>query len=273
MKSNPVVDRITIYPVKSLDGVSLQQVQIGKGGSLIHDREYAICDSHGKFVKGKNNDLVYLLRQEMDFEKEMISFRHEYENAWVRFHIHNDSAAINEYLSAFFKMPVTLISNTAGKFLDVPVLSGITVLSEASLNTVCHWFGDMNMEESRKRFRANIELTGVQAFWEDKLFLEEGTAVEFKIGNIVLYGTGPRARCVVPSRHPETGGFIHGFQKLFAQQRTANLPVWSTLKNYDHAYYLSVDCYLPTTEFGKWIRVGDEVVITGKQHSLEVLMF
>jgi uncharacterized protein YcbX len=273
MNSNPVVDRITIYPVKSLDGICLQQVQIGNGGSLVHDREYAICDSNGKFVKGKNNELVYRLRQEMDFENEIISFRHENENEWERFHIHNDTTAINEYISAFFKMPVTLISNTNGKFLDVPVLSGITVLSEASLKAVCNWFGDMHLEESRKRFRANIELTGAQAFWEDKLFLQEGTAVEFKIGNIVLYGTGPRARCVVPSRHPETGSFIQGFQKSFAQQRTANLPAWSTLKNYEHAYYLSVDCYLPPTEYGKWIRVGDEVVITGKQHPAGVFLF
>jgi uncharacterized protein YcbX len=72
----------------------------------------------------------------------------------------------------------------------------------------------------------------------------------------------------VPTRHPETGEVIHGFQKLFAQQRTANLPQWSTLDDYNHAYYLSVDCYIPPSEFGKWIAVGDEVVITGKQQQL-----
>ena len=267
MITKPIVDRITIYPVKSLDGISLQQVQIGNGGSLVHDREFAICDSNGKLVKGKNNDGVYLLRHTIDFENKIISFRYEYGNEWVRFHIHKDIAAINEFLSVFFKMPVTLISNTEGKFLDVPVLSGMTVLSTASLKTVCNWFGGMNIDESRKRFRANIELSGVPAFWEDKLFVEEGTAVEFTIGNIVLYGTGPRARCVVSSRNPETGEKIPAFQKLFVQKRTTNLPLWSTLDNYSHGYYLSVDCYIPPSEFGKWIAVGDEVSITGK-HSL-----
>ena len=262
---NPVVDNITIYPVKSLDGISLQKAQIGNGGCLVHDREYAIVDSNGKFVKGKNNDLVYLLRSEIDFENEMISFRHEAQDEWNSFHFQKDKSAIDEFLSAFFKKPVTLIRNTEGEFLDIPVQSGVTVLSNASLKKVSTWFNDMNMEETRKRFRATIEITGAPAFWEDKLFLEEGTAIEFKIGEVTLYGISPRARCVVPTRHPQTGEVIHGFPKTFAQQRTASLPLWSTLEDYGHAYYLSVDCYIPPSEFGKWIEVGDELMIIGKK--------
>jgi uncharacterized protein len=264
----PVVDRITIYPVKSLDGVSLQKAQIGNGGSLVHDREYAIINSNGKFVKGKNNELVYLLRSKIDFENEVISLRHESETDWNDFHLQNDKTDIDKFLSVFFEMPVMLYKNTMGEFLDIPVQSGVTVLSTASLNAVGSWFNNMNINETRKRFRATIELTAVPAFWEDKLFLEAGTAIEFKIGDVTLQGISPRARCVVPTRHPETGEMIHAFQKSFAQQRTANLPRWSTLDDYNHAYYLSVDCYIPPSEFGKWIAVGDEVVITGEQHSL-----
>jgi uncharacterized protein YcbX len=265
MQINPVVENITIYPVKSLDGISLQKAQIGNGGCLMHEREYAIVDSNGKFVKGKNNDLVYLLRLEMNFENEIISFRHESENEWNSFHLQNDISEINEFLSAFFKMPVTLARNTEGEFLDIPVQSGVTVLSNASLKKVSTWFNDMNMEEIRKRFRATIEIAGAPAFWEDKLFLEEGTAIEFKIGDVTLYGISPRARCVVPTRHPQTGEVLHGFPKIFAQQRTKALPQWSTLTDYGHAYYLSVDCYIPSTEFGKWITVRDELTITGKK--------
>lgn len=265
MHTNPVVEKISIYPVKSLDGISLQKAQIGNGGSLLHDREYAIIDSNGKFVKGKNNDLVYLLRSEVDLENEMIAFRPESETDWNRFHLQHDLPAINEFLSAYFKMPVTLARNTEGEFLDIPVQSGVTVLSDASLKTVSNWFNDMDIEETRKRFRATIEITGAPAFWEDKLFLEEGTAIEFKIGDVSLYGISPRARCVVPTRHPQTGDVIHGFPKTFAQQRTSHLPPWSTLQDYDHAYYLSVDCYIPPTEFGKWIATGDELTIIGKR--------
>ena len=265
MRTNPVVAAITIYPVKSLDGISLQNAQIGNGGSLIHDREYAIVDSNGKFVKGKNNDLVYLLRSEIDFETEIISFRHQTEKTWHRFHLQNDKASINEFLSNFFKMPVTLIRNTEGEFLDVPVQSGVTVLSTASLQKVADWFSDMDMEETRQRFRATIEITDVPAFWEDKLFLEEGTAIEFTIGKVTLYGISPRARCVVPTRHPQTAEAFPKFPKTFAQQRMASLPQWSTLEDYGHAYYLSVDCYLPPSEFGKWIAVGNELNIIAQK--------
>ena len=265
MQTNPVVDRITIYPVKSLDGVLLQKAQIGDGGCLLHDREYAIVDSNGKFVKGKNNDLVYVLRSKIDFEDEIISFKHETEETWNSFHLQKDSTTINGFLSAFFKKPVTLIRNTEGEFLDIPVQSGVTVLSSASLKTVAAWFDDMDMEETRKRFRATVEITGAPAFWEDKLFLEEGTAIEFKIGEVTMYGISPRARCVVPTRHPQTGEVLHGFPKIFAQQRMKALLPWSTLDDYGHGYYLSVDCYIPPTEFGKCIAVGDKLTVTGKK--------
>jgi len=273
MEVKPVVDRITIYPVKSLDGISLEQAQIGTGGCLIHDREYAIIDSNGKFVNGKSNARVHLLRSKIDLESGDISLRHEAETNWKHFHLKKDKAALDEFLSAFFEMPVILYQNTQGEFLDIPVKSGVTVLSTASLQAVGSWFNNMNMEETRKRFRATIEIRDVPAFWEDKLFFEEGTAIEFKIGDATLQGISPRARCVVPTRHPETGDVIHGFQKSFVTQRNVNLPSWSTLDEYNHAYYLSVDCYIPPSEFGKWIAVGDEIKIIGKKLSTEPISF
>lgn len=265
MHTHPVVNKITIYPVKSLDGVSLQKAQVGPGGCLVHDREYAITGSNGKFVKGKNNDLVYLLRSKIDFDNRAISFRHQDEQQWKSFHLEEELAQINEFLSGFFKMPVTLARNTEGKFLDIPVQSGVTVLSKASLQAVGNWFDDMEIDETRKRFRATIEIDSAPAFWEDQLFGEEDTAVEFKIGELNLYGVSPRARCVVPTRDPKTGEILHGFTKVFVEQRMQTLPPWSALQYYDHTYYLSVDCYIPATEFGKWIAVGDELIITGKR--------
>lgn len=265
MQIKPVVYCISIYPVKSLDGISLQQAQIGNGGCLLHDREYAIVDGDGRFVNGKSNALVHLLRSAVDFENQVIAFRHETEKAWNHFHLQNDKPAIDEFLSAFFNKPVMLVRNTRGEFLDIPVQSGVTVLSNASLKAVGGWFNGMGLQETRKRFRATIEIINAPAFWEDKLFLEEGTAIEFKIGQVTFYGISPRARCVVPARHPQTGEIIHAFPKTFAQQRVKALPPWSTLEDYSHGYYLSVDCYIPQTEFGKWIAVGDELTITGRK--------
>ena len=267
MEFIPTVSRITIYPVKSLDGIALQKAQVVKGGCLNHDREFAIMDNELNFINGKSNPLVHSLRTAFDPENDIISFRHEDEAAWKDYHLQKERTAIDAYLSDFFKMPAALYQNKEGRFLDIPDISGITALSSASIETVAGWFDDMDLEETRKRFRATIEITGVPAFWEDCLFVEEGTAIEFKLGDITVLGIKPRARCIVPTRHPKTGEMIRGFQKSFARHRAATLPQWSTLEDYGHTYFLSTDCHLPPTEAGKWISVGDEVKIIGKRIS------
>jgi len=265
MEIKPFVSRITIYPVKSLDGIFLQKAQIGTGGCLLHDREYAILDGNGRFINGKSNAYTHLLRSKVDLENEMISFRHQAETTWSIFHLQKEKPAIDGYLTEFFKQPATLQQNKEGRFMDIPGIAGITILSTASLEAVGGWFNDMDMEEARKRFRATIEISGAPAFWEDQLFFEEGTAIEFKIGDATFLGMSPRARCIVPTRHPETAEVIHAFPKIFAQHRSESLPEWSTLEEYGHSYYLTVNCYIPQTEFGKWVEVGDEIKIMGKK--------
>ncbi len=265
MEIKPVISCITIYPVKSLEGIDLQKVQIGNGGCLLHDREYAIKDLNNKYVNGKKNALVHLLRMQIDLAQNKISFRHETETNWHQFSLEGEKGKIDEYLSLFFNIPVNLHKNTTGRFLDVPDESGVTVISSASIETVSGWFNQMEIEETRTRFRANIEISAVPAFWEDQLFYNDETAIEFTIGEVHVFGMAPRARCIVPTRHPQTGDVIRGFQKSFADHRTGSLPEWSNLENYSHSYYLSVDCYLPPTEVGKWICVGDELKIIGKK--------
>jgi uncharacterized protein YcbX len=123
----------------------------------------------------------------------------------------------------------------------------------------------MDLEETRKRFRATVEIGGVPAFWEDRLFAEQGKGIEFEIGHVTMFGMSPRARCVVPTRHPETGEVVHAFPKTFARHRAASQPGWSMLDEYDHHYYLTVNCYIPATEIGKSIEVGDPVKIIGEK--------
>lgn len=265
METKPIVSCITIYPIKSLDGISLQKGMITDGGCLLHDREYAIADRNGKFINGKANPLVHSLRSAIDFEREMISFRHHDEATWDHFDLQNEKTEINIYLSNFFKTPARLIQNKTGRFLDIPDVSGITIVSTASLQSVSAWFDIPDLEETRKRFRATIEITGAVPFWEDHLFSKEGTSIEFTIGEVTLFGMSPRARCVVPTRNPESGEVLHAFPKTFAKHRADSLPTWSKLDEYDHYYYLTVDCYIPASEVGKWICVGDEVRVVGER--------
>jgi uncharacterized protein YcbX len=205
--------------------------------------------------------LVHTLRSTFDFENEFVSLRHHQESTWTKFHLEHDKSAIQEYLSAHFGTAVTLHQNKKGRFMDIPDISGLTILSKASLQTISTWFDGMTVEETRRRFRATIEIDGVEPFWEDHLFSSEGKGIEFKIGEVTLVGMSPRARCIVPTRNPETGEVVHGFTKSFVRHRAEALPDFSKLKEYGHHYYLTVNCYAPPSEIGKWIHVGDELEI------------
>lgn len=263
MDHKPFVSRITIFPVKSVNGIDLQKSQISEGGCLLHDREFAIFDAEGKLINGKGHPAIHQLETSVNFGEEIILFRHRSETEWKKFHFQNEHEEINKYLSGFFNLPVIMKQNKTGQFLDIPGIGGITLLSTSSLLTISKWFDNMDPDETRKRFRASIEIGNVPEFWEDYLFSENGSAVEFQIGNAKMIGIAPRERCTVPTRHPKTGEVLHGFPKIFSRHRLKELPSWSGLKEYGHSYYLSVDCLIPETETGKWICVGDELKIMG----------
>lgn len=257
MKEVPVLRKITIYPFKSLNGISLEKAMIGEGGCIVHDREFALFDEQGKYINGKNNPLVHSLRSAVNFGSNVLSFRHKDESDWNHFHYEKDREAMLNYLSGFFNIPVFLKRDGTGRFLDLPDKGGVTVLSTSSLQLVSGWYDGLPLEETRSRFRANLEIDGVNPFWEDRLFSKPGSAVAFRIGDVTIQGMSPCARCVVPSRHPENGETIPFFQKSFTGYRSRQKPEWSVLNKYDHYYFMSVNCYIAPTETGKWINCGD----------------
>jgi uncharacterized protein YcbX len=265
MKDKPILSRITIYPVKSLDCVTLQKSEISQGGCLLHDREYAMIDEDGNFINGKTNPLVHTLRSMFDFENESISFCRLEETIWTQFHLQNERSAIEAYLTDYFRKKTMLLQNKEGRFMDIPDISGVTTITTSSLIEIGTWFNNMDLDETRKRFRVTIELEGVPAFWEDHLFSKEGKGIEFRVGDVTMFGMSPRARCVVPTRNPETGEVIHGFPKLFARHRASTLPEWSNLKEYGHYYYLTVNCFIPPSEIGKTIESGNEIIFIGEK--------
>jgi uncharacterized protein len=261
MKIEPILSRITIYPVKSLDGMALEKAMITEGGCLLHDREYALSDEEGNFIIGKTNPLVHSLRSTVDFENDTVSFRQQHETTWNQFHLQKEKSSIQSYLTDYFGIRTLLHQNKNGRFMDIPDISGVTIVSTSSLASVSEWFNNMNIDVTRKRFRATVKIEGVPAFWEDHLFSKEKKGIEFKIGEVTMFGMSPRARCVVPTRDPLTGEVIHAFPKTFARQRAASQPEWSTLNEYGHHYHLTVNCYIPPTEIGKSIHVGDGLKI------------
>jgi uncharacterized protein YcbX len=43
-----------------------------------------------------------------------------------------------------------------------------SVISTATIETVASWFDGLTVEGTRRRLRANVEVSGVPAFWEDR---------------------------------------------------------------------------------------------------------
>jgi hypothetical protein len=115
----------------------------------------------------------------------------------------------------------------------------------------------------RERLRANVEIADVPAFWEDQLFAEAGTIVQFQIGSIQFEGINPCQRCVVPTRDAVTGKAYPNFQKIFVAKRQETLPAWVASSRFNHFFRLSVNTRIPESEAGKILQVGDEVKVLG----------
>jgi len=249
--------RIEVFPIKSLDALSLPAARITARGILEHDRIYTIVDAEGRFVNGKRTPRVHQLRAEFDATASHVRLR-ENGGAPAEFS-RADPEPITHWLSVFFGYPVRLERDAEKGFPDDEVAFGPTLTSEASLQAVQGWFPHLTLEGIRRRFRSNLELIGDAPFCEDRLSGAAGELKPFQIGAVHFRGHNPCQRCAVPTRDAETGEVEPGFQKRFTQMRQAQLPPWSTPERFNHFYRFAVNTSIATTEAGKILRVGDPV--------------
>jgi uncharacterized protein YcbX len=216
----PTLARITIFPIKSLDGIALQEAEMTPGGGLRNDRRWAMLDSDGAFINGKRYASVHLLRAEFDLPAETVHLRIQNQQGGETFHLPSDRPRLAAWLSDFFHTTVTVVENGAGGFPDDLAAPGPTVISTQTLQEVGRWF-DLPLDEVRRRFRANLEIDAAAPFWEDQLFASPAQGVAFQIGAVSFLGTNPCARCAVPGRSADTGQPTPRFQKTVAERRRA----------------------------------------------------
>lgn len=257
---NPFVSRIRIYPIKSLDPVELQEAEVGIH-SLRYDREFAMLTNDGRLMNGKRSGRVNELKAVYDVPNYRVTFSDRLGGPAHSFHLLNDPSAAAQYLSNFFGEPVSLVHNTEGQLMDIPTASSVTVLSEATLQSLHEEFSDRSLEDVRLRFRATIELGGVAPYWEEKLVGEPGVGMRLTMGDVEMIGVSPRARCNVPPRDPLAGITDKSFIRRMMKHREKTLPEDSHLPAYGNLYHLTINTYIPVTQKGKWLRVGDEVKI------------
>ncbi len=283
----PTLDRITVYPVKSLDGVDLDEARVLPSGALEHDRRWQLVDMDGVCINAKRTPLVHVIRAEFDLAEPGDS------GTASMIHLAIDPAALAArevpgidrlatlgpasfplvpgadgpcgWLAEVFGRAVLLLERREGGFPDDREAAGPTVISTASLHEVARWFR-FDVGECRRRFRANLELGGCEAFWEDTVAsplrpgLEWPTGSDpladlidpyadlpppepgvFAIGEVRLTATNVCRRCVVPSRDSRTGAVTGQFREIFEAWRDRTLPAAVDASAWSHRYRLAVN--------------------------------
>lgn len=266
----PHIAKISIYPIKSLDGLEVTQAKVLQSGALecdqpsawLRDRQFAIFDEQGKFVNAKRHAKIHLLRTKFDLKNKSVSLQIQDSDIEENFNLESEKQNLEAWLSDFFGFTVNLQKNLIRGFPDDTVSPGPTIVSTATLKEVASWYSNLNESDIRRRMRTTIEIDGVPAFWEDRLFSQSDNASNFKIGNLQFVGVNPCQRCIVPTRNPTTGEVQSDFEKIFINKRRETLPEWVNKSRFNHFYKLAVNTRLASNEVGnKIIKIGDKVIL------------
>lgn len=274
---DPHVARVRVYPVKSLDGLDRARASVLADGGLELDRAYAVVDADterpesvgasGDYVNGKREPAVHGVDASFDPDAgdDTVVLRDRSGGLSAgTFALAADGGrdAAADWLSAYYGYPVRIVHDGTGGYPDDTVASGPTVVSTATLREVGSWFG-LGTEEVRRRFRPTLEIGGVPAFWEERLYADRERVVRFRAGDAALLGTNPCSRCAVPTRDSRTGEADDGFRERFLEKREATLPAWAARDWFDHHYRLAVNTAVPEASVGATLEVGDPVAVLG----------
>ncbi|WP_049922253.1 MOSC domain-containing protein [Halopiger djelfimassiliensis] len=263
------IDRLRVYPVKGLDGIELEEATILEGGTLARDREFVLIDNDrnvsgspdpdGDVINGKRTDRVHDLATDFDPETGVLEVEAP-DGDTDRFDLEADAdrERAEAWFGDFFDADLTLERDRSRGFVDRRGM-GPSVISTATLRTVASWFDGMTVEGARRRLRANVEVSGVEPFWEDRFV--GASAPSFTADGITFEGVTPCGRCVVPRRDPDTGDPIPEFQQRFVEKRRETFPDWADEEAFDHYYAVMLITRVPEDDRGATVAVGDPVTV------------
>ncbi|PSP97234.1 MOSC domain-containing protein [Halobacteriales archaeon QS_4_70_19] len=262
--ADPHVRRLRVYPVKSLDPYESERATVLPEGSLSLDREFALVDDGGDYVNGKNERAVHRLRSAFEPPATVRLHPNGEPDAARTFDLADDGgrADAEDWLTDFFGYPARVQRNERGGFPDDTHAHGPTVVSTGTVERFADWF-DLSVESARRRLRANVEVGGVPAFWEDHLYPSDDRehVVGVRVGDAAFEGVNPCQRCVVPSRDPDTGAETPDFTERFVEHRAAEKPDWAGDAWFDHEFRLMVNTRVPRATVGAEVAVGDPVEV------------
>jgi hypothetical protein len=254
----PTLDRITIYPVKSLDGLDVDECRVLPSGALENDRRWQLVDMEGRVVNAKRTPRIHAIRAAFDLDRRRVSLALG-GGAREEFPLVPGPGGPTGWLAEALGQRVLLVERADGGFPDDRDAPGPTLVSTATLVEVARWFS-LDLAECRRRFRVNLEVGGCDAFWEDTLASPVRPDLEraagdlpadlpadpyaalpppepraFSIGEARFRATNVCRRCVVPSRDSRTGAVTELFREVFEARRRRGLrpdvdaATWGTL--------------------------------------------
>ena len=254
----PHLERITLHPVKSLDGLNVEQACVLPCGALANDRRWRLVDFDGHVVNAKRTPLIQRIRATFDLDGAPtvgLSTPLDWRGETAPPPPFPDSFPLVpgpegpcRWLSAALGVEVLLQERAAGGFPDDRDAMGPTLVSTASLSEVARWFS-LPLGEVRRRFRINLEVGDCQAFWEDALaspappgwktsaapagpVLHDPLPTDpcappplsFRVGEAGFTAVNVCRRCPVPARDSTTGRITEHFREVFEAWRRRRLP-------------------------------------------------
>lgn len=245
------IDAIYRYPVKGLNGESLEKVQLEAGATLPGDRRFAIAhgstrfDSAAPAWQSKQNFLMLaknerLAQLEASFDSDSgVLTLHRAGKQVARGNISDimGRTLICQFLAGFLMSEARgtpkLVEGRDFAFTDVPdrVISLINLASVADLERV------VREPVAPLRFRGNVYLSGLSA-WAERQWVGR----EIQLGALRIRITGEIERCAATNVNPETA------------ERDMNLPL-TLRKGFRH---MKMGVYAEVLDDGE-VRRGDGV--------------
>lgn len=206
---------ITIAPVKALGLVSLDRVRLDTFG-VASDRRFILVDSSGRLVNGKRAPSLSAIVPDYEAEADRLALRFadgsvisasvELEPRGVEISLFGRPTAAHVVrgpwagaLSAHAGLDVRLVRlDRPGDGVD-RTGGGATILSVAALDDLARAARIAGRVDGR-RFRMLLGVDGVPAHVEDG-WIDRPV----RVGEAVVVPRGNVGRCVVTTRHPDTG--------------------------------------------------------------------
>ncbi|MDQ2096653.1 MAG: MOSC N-terminal beta barrel domain-containing protein [Tychonema bourrellyi B0820] len=254
------VASIHIYPVKSLDGISVSQATILASGALKGDRSFAICDDQGEFVSSQRHNGTCFLRLSFNVSNNIVGLKIQGTEQENFFHIDRERARIESWLTSYFGFPIKLVENLITGFSDNIAALGPTIISTETIAEIASWFPRVCVNEMRQHLRANIEIGDVPPFWEDQLFAASDEVVRLQIGKVTFEATHP-SQCIVSTRNSFREEVYPNFQEVFTAKRNKIMPHSARRSPLSHLSQLNINTRVLDRTSEKIIQIGDEVKI------------